>query len=272
MRLRLVLAISMLLVAPRVAKTGETTETPGPVVREERVVPVDGAAETWRLEWRRPPSPVCEPDDPDWFICPCHGFAFGEQGELDLVRLQSSKEVERLPLTPFFDTEVTVRNQASLRRWPVLESDIERYVDPDDLPAFRDAVVQRTPVTVLEVTDFDRDGLAAEFVLQIGTLPCGKRLSVLVGVSRDRPRLHVFGSAAHPDEPLVLYESHWERFRTASGPLRLETWPCGDHGSEVHEELVLERGASGIHATRETYSCDAPPGEVHGELLSRKVL
>jgi hypothetical protein len=137
---------------------------------------------------------VCAPpDDANWFTCPCQGFEFGEQGELDLVRLRASNEVDRLPLIPLFrgaepPPEAAEENHAALRRWPVLESDLESWMeaerrkDPAALEAFEEALPKRKPLDVLDVGDFNRDGLAAEFVLQIGALPCGKRQSVLVGI------------------------------------------------------------------------------------------
>ena len=269
-----------------VAVADDAASQPKPVVREERAVQIDGASETWRLEWVKPPEPVCAPEDPVWFTCPCQGFEFGEEGELDLVRLRSSKEVDRLHLTPFFRGKDTPspaweKNHAALRRWPVLDSDQDWFTEVDTtsddagLAAFQKAVSERTPVTVLDLQDFNHDGWAAEFVLQIGTLPCGKRESVLVGISRDWPKLHVFRSVERPDKPLVLFFQHWERMRVSGGKVRTVTWPCGDHASEVHDETVLRVDAKGFHAMRETFSCDVsegPPGAVHGKLLSREIL
>jgi hypothetical protein len=131
-------------------------------------------------------------------------------------------------------------------------------------------VMKRAPLSVVEIGDFNRDGWATEFVLQVGAIPCGKRASVLVGLSPPRPSLHVFSSAEHPERPLILYVHQWEKLRTAKAALRVVSWTCGDHGSEVQNEIVLTIDAKGIHAVRETFSCvdDAE----HGPLIARENL
>src|SRR5258708_14759957 len=88
---------------------GRTESEPQPargsknsLIREEQTVMVDGVSETWRLEWRKAPHPVCDAADDMWFTCPCEGFAFGEGGIVDLVRLRNGAEVDRLALAPLF--------------------------------------------------------------------------------------------------------------------------------------------------------------------------
>ena len=62
-------------------------ESPKPIIREERNIVIDGVEERWRLEWVSTPSPACAPPvEPGWMNCPCEGFAFGERGDLVLVR------------------------------------------------------------------------------------------------------------------------------------------------------------------------------------------
>lgn len=225
------------------------------------------------------PVLTCPPDDPGWFTCPCEGFAFGESGDLDLVRLQHGKEVGRLPLTPLFANQETPdweAKKAVLQRWPVHEkTDFEAWEKADSagavqLAQFKEAAMRRNSAPVLGVADFNQDGWATEFVLQVGVLPCGKRQSVLVGVSPDRPQLHVFGTAEHPDTPLVLSPNHWEKLKAARHPVRVISWACGDHGSEEQTEFALSIDRAGIHAVREDFSCEA--GREHGDLLSREVL
>jgi hypothetical protein len=238
------------------------------VIREERVVEVSGKAELWRLEWEHPPISICGPRGVEFITCPCQGFEFGEQGELDLIRLRSEREVDRLHLTALFETELG--DGAALRRYPTVESDMGIEDVSEATERLWEAIRARAPVRALEVGDFNHDGWATEFVLQIGTLPCGRRLSVLVGVSPDRPALHPFASAEHPQRPLVLYFDHWQRLRTAKKSFRVVEWTCGDHGSEVQNDLVLSVDRKGVHATRETFSC--VPGAEHGPLLSREIL
>ena len=104
--------------------------------------------------------------------------------------------------------------------------------------------------------DYDHDGQATEFILQVGTLPCGKKMSVAIGVSRQNPRLHVFSTAEHPERPLVLQAWQWESLLGAKAPIKVTDWKCGDHGSDAETELELSADENGIHATNWTYECD----------------
>jgi hypothetical protein len=246
------------------------------VTRDEREVTVDGVAEVWRLEWLRPPRPVCQPNDENWFACPCVGFAFGETGELDLVRLRESHEADRLHLTPLFsnsDVPAGATTRAALRRWPVREVDADAFqrANPTGRREFSKRVMERKVVSILQLADFNHDGWPTEFVLQIGTEPCGKRQSILVGVSPKRRTLHAFSSADHPERPLILEAEIWRKLRDAKGPGRAVERTCGDLGSEEQSEVVLRTDASGIHATRETFACDPKTGE-RGKLVSSETL
>ncbi len=252
-----------------------------PEAREWRGVSVNGKPEVWELRWAAPPALVCPPDDPAWFTCPCEGFAFGESGDLDLIRTLGlgGKEVDRLPLTPLFanhETPAWETGKAVLQRWPVVAiRDHEAWDEADlqgavQLARFKQEVMQRAPVSLLEVADFNQDAWATEFILQVGVLPGCKRQSVVVGVSPDRPYLHAFGTAEHPDTPIVLYPDHWAELKTAKHPLRVVSWTCGDHGSEQQTELILSIDPAGIHVIQETFSCEG--GGEHGGLLSRRVL
>jgi len=80
-------------------------------------------------------------------------------------------------------------------------------------------------------------------------------MGIVVGVSRDRPRLHAFVSAGHPERPLVLRVDHWDALARARGPIARVDWLCGDHGTSEEEELVLDVDATGIHVTRRFYGC-----------------
>lgn len=247
----------------------------GPVTREERAVKVDGVAETWRLEWLSVPRPVCQPTDDRWYECPCAGFAFGEAGELDLVRLRNSQEVDRLHLTRFSNADVPpgAEGRVALQLWPVREVDAEAFVRANATGRrdFRKRVLERKPVRILKLGDFDHDGWASEFLLQIRSKPCGKRPSILVGVGRRRAELHAFGSADHPGRPLILEAEAWQQLRGAKGTIRFVERQCGDHGSKVHNDLLLSADASGIHAVRETFACN-PSGAKQGEPVSREPL
>jgi hypothetical protein len=80
-------------------------------------------------------------------------------------------------------------------------------LDPDE--AAREALAtrdeQRERVRMLDVADWDCDGWAAEFVLQLGAGACGERRGPLLGVSG--------------------------RSSASSGPLRIVSSRCGDNGS-----------------------------------------
>jgi hypothetical protein len=235
-------------------------ESPVPVTREEQKVVVDGVEELWRLEWAGPTRPICSPDEPDvWWTCPCDGFAFGESGDLVLVRQRPGQEDERLDLTQLFDLGFDAptdaygeRAQAILRRWDVDKRDMEASKSPD----FAAGVRARPLAQVMRFGDYDHDGRATEFLLQIGTLPCGKEMSVAIGVSRHNPRLHVFTTAEHPERPLVLQAREWEYLLEAKAPIKVTDWQCGDHGSNAEVELELAGDDTGIHATISTYECD----------------
>jgi hypothetical protein len=139
-------------------------------------------------------------------------------------------------------------------------------------------VEQRQPVSVLDLGDYDHDGWATEFVLHVGNMPCGKQLSVLVGISKARRKLHAFGTAEHSDRPLVLYTDHWTKLLAAQGPIRFVMWTCGDHGSERQNETEVRVDARGLHATEDTFDCQVTFdskvgfGDARGKPLSRKHL
>lgn len=228
-----------------------------PVTREEHKVVVDGVEEHWRLEWATPPSPACSPDEPDvWSTCPCSGFAFGERGNLVLVRKKKpGGDEERFALRQLFAGDFDAPGNVGevvLRRWDVQEEDM----DQSDSPDFAERVQARPPATVMRFRDYDHDGQATEFILQVGTLPCGKKMSVAIGVSRQNPRLHAFRTTEHPERPLVLQAWQWESLLGAKAPIKVTDWKCGDHGSDAETELELAVDENGIHATNWTYECD----------------
>jgi hypothetical protein len=56
----------------------------------------------------------------------------------------------------------------------------------------------------MKVADYDRDSEATEFLIQFGTLPCGKSQFAAVGVSAKESHLHALTSVAKPDTPLIM--------------------------------------------------------------------
>ena len=230
---------------------------PPPVLRESVAVRVGTADERWRLEWRSPPREACAPQAEDVVSCPCTGFAYGEMGVLDLVRRRPGHPDERLPLTPLFhdpdnaDWDSPSEDLAARQRWPVRESD----VNETDQAAFERRVRARPSVRVMALRDYDHDGRATEFLLQVGTAPCGRRESIVVGVSRGRPALHAFTSVAHPERPLVLEATIWERLARSGGGVSVLEWPCGDHGAETRTDVRIAVTPGGIDGTRSESEC-----------------
>ncbi|HEX7578811.1 MAG TPA: hypothetical protein VF580_02340, partial [Thermoanaerobaculia bacterium] len=135
MPIRLLAAAALTAIVPLQEASSATPKTPskspaGSLVREAADVVVGGVREQWRLEWAKPPLPACEASDPIWFTCPCSGFAFGEKGELNLVRSRGGQDVERMELTPLFDADLADGGGAAVvSRWKPLPEDEK---DPED--------------------------------------------------------------------------------------------------------------------------------------------
>lgn len=237
-------------------------------VREEQALKVDGAQEVWRLVWSGKTRLVCRPDEVEMAItCPCSGWAYGESGRLSLVRLRRDREVERLPLGPLFaGFEGPVGDVAEgdgyLQRWPERRSDMDRALRED--PKLAAEIMRRPDVRIMTFGDYDHDGQASEFLVQVETLPCGKRQYMALGVSKANPRLHAIGSVAHPDKPLVLPAHAWAALLKSPRPKPVTTWQCGDHGSERHTDVVLSADRGRISVTARSFDC---PGDRSKEKL-----
>jgi hypothetical protein len=184
---------------------------------------------------------------PGWDSCACAGFAFGERGSMDLVRTTPGKPDERLRLDPLFGDHDT-----RMQRWPVTRSDTAR---PDGGATLDLAELSMRPVTsIIKFADFDHDGRASEFLLQVAAGPCGHTSTIVVGVSKSNPKLHAFGTADKPNEPFALERaSDWEKLKgKASADVVLTA--CGDHGAT--EQTVAHLTADGeLHAKTETKKC-----------------
>jgi hypothetical protein len=248
------------------AQSSSSTSKPNPLIREEEKIAVNGNPETWRLEWESTPedSP-CGPNEPDGAMtCPCGGFAYAEQGQLDLVRVRNSTEIERLKLTPLFEKNLVDQHGAMLQKWPLEENDYKDYSKDFGAERFAQRVRLRPVAKVMQFADYNHDGNATEFFLQTGAAPCSKIFGVIVGVNRSNQRLHVFGSIANPNRPLVLQKAEWEALLRTTRPVELLDWKCGDHGSgrEIHVALNIQKG--NIRAIRRIFECmdDGKPGRL----------
>jgi hypothetical protein len=174
----------------------------GPVIREEKTVLVDGVTETWRLVWRKPPELICV--DRYWRDMFCIGLAFGEVGDLVLVRLRPGSPPERLHLSPLFGPDGP--ESATLPRW---DSEARRTalgeVAPhiDEIHPDVDAIKTLPIVDVMQLEDYDHDGRAAEFELPIVRNPFAWPKAAVVGISKRNPHLHAFDTVEHPGTPLL---------------------------------------------------------------------
>jgi hypothetical protein len=234
-----------------------TAAAPPEFLREQRTVTIAGKPEVWQLVWQGRPKPVCGVEDVEMAItCPCTGFAYGEMGKLALVRKRDGKVIDRMQLGPLFD-ELPADNSNGLAamQWrPMKSSDFDRASDGAS-PAFRAEVAKRPGQRVMRLSDYDHDGVASEFLVQVSAGPCGHTSYVAVGVSKARPQLHALGSAAHPDGVLQMSGAAWQALIGGNGPRRVTHWQCGDHGAETREELELEPKGGVIKVTVRSYSC-----------------
>ena len=238
-------------------------------VREEAEVRLGGAHERWRLEWRSRTKEVCMPESDGFVTCPCTGFAYGEMGRAALVRTRANGQQEELPLGPLFADEENPAESAMaiFQRWPVADSD---FAINDSLERVR-RIESRTPVSLMSLADYDHDGEATEFLLQVGTAPCGKREAMLVGVSASQPKLHAFTSVAHPSTPLVLEDYVWKSSLLAgASPMPVLEIACGDHGAETRTEVRLRATPAGLDGERLTYECRSDGSA--GKLLTSEAL
>lgn len=242
-------------------------EYPAPLIREQRRVVVNGVAEIWILKWRSRPKPACAPDELS-LTCPCAGFAYGESGDLDLIRSRDDLVVDRFHITPLFQgAPFADVDGALLQRW---RPDYDRDANLVDEPNFTAFAARRPVVRIMDLKDYNHDGQSTEFYLQTETLPCQKSAGVVIGVSKDNPVLHVFRAASNAGEPLVMKKFEWDALPNASGPVRLTDWHCGDHASETTTVVDLSSSAGSIEGSRLTYSCTAD--DQPGQLLSKEPL
>jgi len=230
------------------------------MVREEQKVVVNSVREVWQLSWASTPKPFCEPSEVS-LTCPCEGFAYGESGKLHLIRLRSGVAFDQLDLSRFFTEEFGNSGVAMIQ---LREPDRDRDFDFALQDNFQEIVSKRPAVQVMHFADYDHDGGQTEFYLQTEVAPCGKSKGLVIGVSAKNPRLHAFGAASRPAEPLFLFKREWEALRKASGPVEVVDWPCGDHGADTQIVLRLQWTTDGVKGTSREFECgpDLKPGKL----------
>lgn len=249
LRSALALVLSLSLAAPALA-------APATYLREQRAVTIGGAAESWQLVWQGKPRSICGPEDVETAItCPCTGFAYGELGKLALVRQRGGQEVDRMDLGVLFsDLPADNADGLAAMPWrPVASTDFDRAADGAS-PAFLAEVARRPGPRVMKLADYDRDGMASEFLVQVAAGPCGHTEYAAVGVSKASGRLHALSSKANPAAPLVLPAAAW-RAMLGAGPGRVVNYRCGDHGTEQQEELAVSARGGAISVQRVLREC-----------------
>jgi hypothetical protein len=252
------------LIVMTMSSPAHSNETAEQVLREQQTVSVQGVKETWQLVWDGKPSTVCGPDEVYMAItCPCLGFAYGEYGKLLLVRRRGGRVVERMDLRPLFGKSDypeadKLKGTAYLQRWPTEDRDLERE-NSEDRKLISDIKHRPAPL-IMGLADYDRDGNATEFLIQVGTLPCGKLQFAAVGVSAKNPHLHALTTIANPGTPLIMPLNAWQALLKGPGPSTVPIWDCGDHGSDVRGDLVVSASDGKVSVKERHFSCshDSP--------------
>jgi hypothetical protein len=232
------------------------------MTREQKAVVVNGVRESWRLQWETIPQSTCGVEDLEVALaCPCAGFAYGEAGRLALVRMRAGHPQERLELAPFFKDQgapgspglAVLQHRRPIPAAAHDEDDDWHHAADFD---FRKRVDARGPTELMKFGDYNHDGRASEFLLQVGVRPCGLPRMILVGVSRFTPQLHVFASAELPEQPLVLPATVWAALLKGTRPVHAVESGCDDPdsgGTETTVDVWAQRGV--LHARRESAPC-----------------
>lgn len=225
------------------------------VVREQQNFMIAGVKEVWRLVWRGAPSESggCGSEHAEGAMtCPCEGFAYAQVGDLVLERQRHGARPERMPLSPLFAESDMLENTKGpaviLTRWPARLSDI------DDRPTSA-TIHARPPVRIMLLRDYNHDGIAGEFLLEVNAGPCGHRALVAVGITRDNPHLHALTTVEHPAHPLALSPSQWKALARNPRPGTLIDVSCGDHGADEQTAIALRAEHGRIHAIPITSPC-----------------
>jgi Double zinc ribbon len=219
-------------------------EYPAPLVRERQIVAIEAVTETWELRWKASPTPTCAASDNTWSARTCYGLAYGESGDLILVRIRKGEEIDRLEFS------------GALQRWePNFETDFEA----SKKDGLRDVVARRPVVKIMDFIDYDHYGNRSEFYLQTSAPDSGGEEGMVVGVSRSDQKLHIFGTVSKPTQPLLLKKSIWAALGRASGSVEVVEQGCGDHGSEVETTVRIGSTSGRIDGVRREFACPRYP-------------
>gem|GEM_PF-1143181 len=230
-------------------------------VRDSALVSLgNGVTETWRLAWTSPPTPYCssydEVTDPAAW---CRkGLLFSDRGSAELRRERDGAVVDRFSLDPIYaGDDVYGPGRPAFPRWSLTSAEVGALLSAPPGTDFRARFEGRPLARILTLADFNGDGIAAEFVVQIGASPFGGgRAAALVGLRSDR-RLGVFGGPLTGSSPVVLTSpDQWLAVR-GGRDARLVQRGCGDHGRDEEEALVLRWEEGELIAVAQTVSCPA---------------
>jgi hypothetical protein len=248
------------------------SEYPQPSVREEQQVVVNGVKEVWQLRWKEPPHPACVAGEPGAFTCPCKGYAYAEAGALEVVRLREGREVDRMPIRDGL-MEIPA-DGVMVQRWPPDESDliVQQWGPSDgeagapDSPGFPQMMANRGPVQIMNFADYDHDGEKTEFFFRTAA-PCGEIRGIVIGVSKNKPYLHAFGSTSSPNQPIDLSQEEWDTLGHATRNIELIKTPCGDDREKREITVRLSWTAAGIIAEPREWAC--PGGFKAGRFIPK---
>jgi hypothetical protein len=214
---------------------------------------MDGTIEHWRIEWRDTPRLACLRWD-----CVCSDFMYAQRGEATWVRSRDGQTIQTFPLSKLFETGFDVpehgEREVLLPAWPRYPADANVVDDG----ALAEMVRSRRLQPLMVLHDYDHDGQATEFLLPVGGVGCAFHGQAAIGLSRNSPGGHLFGTAAHPEQPLVLRSQGWELLRSKGKGTYVDV-PCGDRGADTELEVELRADAAGIHLFERTYACPRSP-------------
>jgi hypothetical protein len=167
---------------------------------------------------------------------------------------------ERLALAPFFKDQgaPAAGGLAVLQRWRPIpaaahdeDDDWHHAADFD----FLARVQARGATGIMKFGDYNHDGRASEFLLQVGLRPCGRPRMALIGVSRRNPRLHAFASAETPEQPLLLPAESWAALLKGTKPVQVQEDSCDDPGTEAATSSTVTIQGGVFHVRRESRPC-----------------
>jgi hypothetical protein len=116
-------------------------------------------------------------------------------------------------------------------------------------------VAMRPATSVIRFADYDHDGRATEFLLQVDAGPCGHTSTIAVGISKSNGKLHALAGVETPNEPVTLDRAgDWAALAKKSPLDVVVQVACGDHGAQ--ESTTLRVIADGqLHVKVDTKKC-----------------